>query len=385
MPSTDPDISDERLPKGPRREGPVRFAVVGQGYFAQSAILPAFAGAPDCELVALFSDDTTKLDVLKAKYDVPHALGYDQYDEFLRSRAVDAVYIALPNDKHCDFTVRAAAAGVHVLCEKPMAVNSAEAERMVAACADANVKLMIAYRLHFDEGNMAAVELIQKGKLGEPRFFTSAFSQQVNDDNSRTEAQHSDGPLYDVGIYCINAIRYLFRDEPTHVTAFASRRPEDPRFREIDEQGSATLLFGDGRMATFVCSFGAVSTGWYEVVGTEGRLRVDPAYTNVESLRLELTVGDKTKTKKFRRRDQVAGEMQYFASRILTDQPIEPSGEEGLADMRIIEAIREAARTGTRVALQPVPRDLRPTPEQVQKRPSHGEAPLVNVQPPSRH
>lgn len=385
MPSDQTEIESKRLQNAPRREGPVRFAVVGQGYFAQSAILPAFAEAPHCELVALFSDDTTKLDVLKGKYDVPHALGYDQYDEFLRSRAVDAVYIALPNDKHCDFTVRAAAAGIHVLCEKPMAVTSVECERMIAACAEAQVKLMIAYRLHFDEGNLAAVDLIQGGKLGQARFFASAFSQQVSHDNSRTEAQHSDGPLYDVGVYCINAIRYLFRAEPTAVTAFAVRRPEDPRFREVDEQVSATLLFADGRVATFVCSFGAVKMGWYEVGGTEGRLRVDPAYTNAEPLRLELTAGGKTETKKFRRRDQVAGEMQYFAARVLADEPIEPSGEEGLADVRIIEAIKEAARTGTRVAVQSVPRDLRPTPEQVQKRAAHGQAPLVNVQPPSRH
>jgi len=368
----------------PRREGPIRFAVVGQGYFAQSAILPAFAEAPDCELVALFSDDTTKLDVLKAKYDVAHALGYDQYDEFLRSGAVDAVYIALPNHQHCDFTVRAATAGIHVLCEKPMAVTSEECERMIAACAQANVKLMIAYRLHFDEGNLAAVELVQGGKLGQPRFFTSAFSQQVSEENTRTQARQGDGPLYDVGVYCINAIRYLFRAEPTHVTAFASRRADDARFREIDEQLAVTLLFPDARVATFVCSFGAVTTGWFEVVGTEGRLRVDPAYTNVEPVRHELTTGDKTKTKKFKRRDQVAGELQYFATCLLNGEVPEPSGEEGLADLRIIEAITEAARTGTRVAVKAVPRDHRPGLNQVQKRSAHGKAPLVNVQPPSR-
>jgi len=385
MPTENDGAPGQPAEKAPRQEGPIRFAVVGQGYFAQSAILPAFDEAPDCELVALFSDDTTKLDVLKAKYDVPHALGYEQYDEFLRSGAVDAVYIALPNDKHCDFTVRAAAAGIHVLCEKPMAVTSQECERMIAACTQANVKLMVAYRLHFDEGNLAAVDLVQEGKLGQARFFTSAFSQQVTEQNTRTQAAQGDGPLYDVGIYCINAIRYLFRAEPTHVTAFATRRPDDERFREIDEQVAATLVFEDSRLASFVCSFGAVSTGWFEVVGTEGRLRVDPAYTNVAPVRHELTVGEKTKTKKFKRRDQVAGELQYFANCVLTGQSPEPSGEEGLADLRIIEAITEAARTGARVPVQAVERGARPSSEQVEKRPAHGKAPLVNVQPPSRH
>jgi len=384
MASEKDDVSGARAGQPPRREGPIRFAVVGQGHFAQSAILPAFDEAPDCELVAIFSDDTTKLDVLKAKYDVPHALGYDQYDEFLRSGAVDAVYIALPNEQHCDFTVRAAAAGIHVLCEKPMAVTSEECERMIEACAQANVKLMVAYRLHFEEGNLAAVDVLQSGKLGLPRFFTSAFSQQVTEQNTRTQARQGDGPLYDVGVYCINAIRYLFRAEPTHVTAFATKRADDERFREIDEQVAATLAFADGRVASFVCSFGAVRTGWFEVVGTEGRLRVDPAYTNAEPVRYELTVGDKTKTRKFKRRDQVAGELQYFANCLLEDETPEPSGEEGLADLRIIEAITEAARSGARVPVQAVERDVRSLFDQVEKRAAHGKAPLVNVQPPSR-
>ena len=115
------------------------------------------------------------------------------------------------------------------------------------------------------------------------------------------------------------------------------------------------------------------------------RLRVDPAYTNVEPVRHELTVGGKTKTKKFKRRDQVAGELQYFATCVLNDEAPEPSGEEGLADLRIIEAITEAARTGARVPVAAIERDARPSPEQVQERPAHGKAPLVNVQPPSRH
>src|SRR4051812_21861308 len=152
-----------------RRNGKVRFAVVGQGYFAQAAVLPAFDRAKHCELTALFSDDPGKLKKLKKTYGVDHALTYDQYDEFLISGAVDAVYIALPNDMHCDYTVRAAKAGVHVLCEKPMAVTSEECQRMITACDEARVKLMIAYRLHFEEANMSAVALIQRGKLGEPR------------------------------------------------------------------------------------------------------------------------------------------------------------------------------------------------------------------------
>jgi len=373
------------LQESRKQEGPVRMAVVGQGYFAQSAILPAFDEVPECELVALFSGDDTKLEQLKAAYDVPYALGYDQYDQFLRSGAVDAVYIALPNDLHCDFAVRAAAAGIHVLCEKPMAVTSQQCERMIDACEQANVKLMIAYRLHFDEGNLAVVDLIKDGKLGVPRFMTAVFSQQVSEHNSRTQAHHGEDPLYDMGVYCINACRYVFRAEPIEVVAQAASRRSDPRFSQIDEQLSATLLFPEDRLATFVCSFGAAKCGWYQVVGTEGSLRVDPAFTSAEPLRYELTVNGKTKSKKFRKRDQVAGELTYFANCILNDTVPEPAGEEGLADLRIIEAIRQAVHTGARMPVRAVERASRPSTRQVEKQPAHRAGPLVHVQTPSRH
>src|SRR5215831_4168588 len=152
-----------RLGKGTRRE-PVRFAVIGQGHFAQTSILPAFANARGCELRALFSDDTSKLRALRKQYGVEYALPYDQLSAFLETRSVDAVYIAVPNDLHAAFAEAAASAGVHVLSEKPIAAGSAQAERMIAACERRGVKLMIAYRLHFEEANLRAMEIIRSGK-----------------------------------------------------------------------------------------------------------------------------------------------------------------------------------------------------------------------------
>src|SRR6185503_11899066 len=139
-PRRDPAPHGSRDARGDDR---VAYAVIGQGHFAQSQILPAFAGAPNCELRAIFSEDETKLRVLKRKYGVETALGYDQFDEYLRSGAVDAVYVALPNDLHYEYVVRAARARVHVLCEKPLAMSSVEAERMIAACDDNGIKLMV--------------------------------------------------------------------------------------------------------------------------------------------------------------------------------------------------------------------------------------------------
>ena len=364
----------------------LRFAVVGQGHFAQSAVLPAFDAADNCDLVALFSDDPTKLDELKEKYDVEYALGYEQYDEFLRTGAVDAVYIALPNHLHCEYTERAAAAGIHVLCEKPMAVNSAECERMIAACDEAGVKLMVAYRLHFEEANMSAVELLAGGKLGNPRYFTSAFSQQVSEGNIRTNApDKGGGPVWDIGVYCINAARYLFRSEPTEVMAFSATDKGDPRFQDIDEQVSVMMRFPQERLASFTCGFGAVKEGFYDVVCAEGRLRLDPAYPHTEALRQEITLPNgKSKVNKFKKRDQVAAELVYFADCVSKNQNPEPSGQEGLADVRVIEAIHESVATHRPVPVRAVEKTERPSMNQERREPAHGDPDTVNVQSPSR-
>jgi predicted dehydrogenase len=368
-----------------RGRSPIRFAVVGQGYFAQSAILPAFANADGCELTAIFSDNATKLRALRQRYDVEYALPYDQFDEFMETGAVDAVYLAVPNDQHAAFAEQAAGAGVHVLCEKPLAGTSAQAQRIVAACARGRVKLMVAYRLHYDEANLSAIETIRSGKIGEPRYLSCLFSQQVTPDNTRTRRERAGGPLRDIGIYCINAARYLFRDEPTEVVALAATRPGDARFREIDEQVSALLRFPGERLAQLTCSFGAYDRSSYTVVGTEGSLRLEPAYDVAADLVLEVTAKGKTKTTRFKKRDQVAPELEELARCIREDRDPEPSGLEGLADLRVIEAIEASVRRAERVTLNRVPPKRRPTLEPRRRKPAHGLPALVGVEAPSRH
>jgi predicted dehydrogenase len=366
-------------------QGAVRFAVIGQGYFAQSAILPAFRNArPSCALTAIFSDDQTKLRTLKQRYDVEHALPYERYDEFLKTGAVDAVYIALPNDLHADYAIRAAQAGVHVLCEKPIATSSAEAERMIAACAQLGVKLMIAYRLHFEEANLSAIELVRQGTIGEPRYFSSLFSQQILPDNTRTQSIHHGGPLRDVGIYCINAARYMFRDEPLEVVAFAASKDGDPRFHEIDEQVGALLRFPGERLAQITASFGAADQSTYTVVGTKGSLCVSPAY-GMTDLAWELTLNGKSRKKTFKKRDQVAPELIEFADCIRERRdPVAP-GREGLADLRVIEAIEASIKSAGRVEVSRLTPERRPTLRQERKAPAHEMPDLVNVQPPTQH
>ena len=324
----------------------MRFAVIGQGHFAQSAILPAFANARGCQLTALFSDDPTKLRALKKKYDVEYALPYDQLSEFLATRSVDAVYIAVPNDLHAAFAESAAGAGVHVLCEKPIAASSAQAERMIAACERGGVKLMIAYRLHFEEANLSAMELVRSGRIGEPRFFSAIFSQQVTPDNTRTKRVHAGGPLRDVGIYCINAARYLFRDEPTEAVALSATKAGDPRFREVDEQVSAALAASratGGRRPT--CSFGAyAAVGVPLVVGTKGLLRLSPAcnVSRPDGAPGRGPTGEETQRPDVQEaRSGRARATDALAACIREDRDPEPSGRaQGLRRiLRVIEAI----------------------------------------------
>jgi predicted dehydrogenase len=366
--------------------GPVRFAVVGLGYFAQSSILPAFKNAKrGCRLSALFSDDDTKLSSLKRRYGVQHALPYDRYDELLATGAIDAVYIAVPNDLHADYAIRAARAGVHVLCEKPIAGSSVDAERMITACADAGVKLMIAYRLHFEEANLSAIEVVNRGAIGEPRYLSALFSQQIVLGNTRTRSVHHGGPLRDLGIYCINAARYVFRDEPTEVTAFAAQKGDDQRFAEIHEQFGAVLRFPGERLAQITCSFGAAEQSSYTVVGTRGSLCVSPAYGASTDLAWELTVDGKTKKKNFKKRDQVAPELIEFATCILEDRAPAASGREGLADLRVIEAIEASIKSAGRVEVSRLQPERRPSLRQERRAPAQEVPTLVNVQAPTAH
>jgi glucose-fructose oxidoreductase len=365
-----------------RSDKKVRYAVVGQGWFAQEAVLPAFANATDnSELAALVSGNAEKRQALAKKYKVP-AHGYEEYGALLRSGAIDAVYIVTPNSKHREHAVAAARAGVHVLCEKPLADTSDACREMIEACESANVRLMTAYRLHFEEANLKAVEIAKSGQIGEVRAFGSVFTMKVeDDDNVRLDAGLGGGPLHDIGVYCINAARYILRAEPAEVAAFAANSG-DPKFREVPELVAAVMRFPGGRLATFTCGFGESKVQEYRAVGTAGDLRLDPAYGHSGDLVHHLTVGGKTTTTTFRHRDQVGPEVLYFSECVLTGRRPEPDGWEGLADVRVIEALYESAKTGGAVALGPFEPKRRPDMGQVIKRPPTEKPGLVDAAPP---
>jgi predicted dehydrogenase len=362
----------------------VRYAVVGLGHIAQVAVLPAFAHAKrNSRLVALVSGDADKRRQLERRHKGVRALDYDGYDALLRSGEIDAVYIALPNNLHRQFSVSAAQAGIHVLCEKPMAVTEDECVEMIAAAEQNRVKLMIAYRLHFDSATLRTLETVRSGRIGEPRLFGSLFTMQVKDENIRLERELGGGPLYDIGIYCINAARHALGAEPLEVVG-ASFTGTDPRFAEVEETFSAILRFPGDRVASFTCSFGAADISSYRIVGTKGDIHVEPAYEYQEGLVLRSRTKGRTRTQRFEKRDQFAPELLYFSDCILEDREPEPSGMEGLIDVHIIRALYESARTGQPVAIAPVTKQRRPGPELEMKKPPVRKPDLVHAEGASR-
>jgi len=344
-------------------------------------VLTQIAGLPNIKLAA--AADAKRSSALERFGADFGAETYDNIEKLCQSPNVDAVYIAVPNDLHAEMTLIAARHGVHVLCENPMAPTEAECRQMIRACEQHDVKLMIAYRLHFEAANLVAVELARGGELGDPRIFSSTFTLQVREGNIRVQPRRGAGPIFDIGIYCVNAARYLFRAEPIEVVAMRLSG-RDPRFSAVDEAYTASLRFPEERVAQFACSFGAHDRARYEVIGTDGVLTLDNAYEYATEIKMhvESTHGEKDRT--FTKRDQIAAEIEYFARCIRDDHDPEPSGWEGLADVRILQALQASARFGRAVPIDPVPRPRRPDLGQEIRIPAHELPPLVDVEQPTK-
>jgi predicted dehydrogenase len=360
----------------------VRYAVVGLGHIAQVAVLPAFAHAENSELAALITSHPDDKRQIAAKYGVP-AYAYAAFEQALEEQQVDAAFIALPNTLHREYSERAAAMGVHVLCEKPMATTEEDCLAMMRACSEARVQLMIAYRLHFTDAHLRAIDLAKDGSLGDLRYFNSLFAMQVADDNIRIQRRTGGGTVHDIGIYCINAARHLFQSEPVQVLALTASA-DDERFKEVEEMTSVMLRFPGDRLATFTCSFGSADRDQFDLIGTKGTLHMEPAYNYEGDLQWVLKRGAEMDARVFPAGDQFAGEIIYFSKCIADGRKPEPSGEEGLADVRIINAIYESARTGELLTMEPIRKDRRPTRSQEIKRPPVEQQVPVGASSPSQ-
>ncbi|MEC5396431.1 Gfo/Idh/MocA family protein [Uliginosibacterium sp. H1] len=359
----------------------VRYAVVGAGWIAQSAILPAFAQTTDSRLVAIVTGDDDKAEALGARYSVK-TLPYEGYDALLDSDEIDAVFVALPNAQHADYAVRALNAGKHVLLEKPMAIGVTACETINAAAQRSGARLMIAYRLHFEPATLEAIRRVRAGAIGVPRFFTATFSQHVAASNHRAQQGFWAGPVADMGPYPINAARNIFGAEPILVWAFGVQSPDGGP--PLHDTVAVTLVFPEQRLAQFTVSYSAQRVDEYEIVGSSGALRLSPGFDFESGLHLTTLQGESTREEQFPATDQFAGELSYFTRCILDERPPEPDGLEGLADVRVIAAIERSLLSGTSQVLDPLDVPMRPQPAQVMRMPPNAGAELVDATEPGQ-
>jgi len=334
---------------------PLGYAVVGLGSYAVNQIMPRFKDCAHSRLVALVSGTPAKLDKYGAEYGIPktHQYSYADYDSIRNNPDIDAVYIILPNSMHAEYTIRAAKAGKHVMCEKPMAVSSAECEAMIAACRRANRKLMIGYRCHFEQYNLHVIDQIRKGAVGRPRVITAESGFYAQPNQWRLDRPLSGGgSLMDIGIYSLNAARYLSGEEPVLVTATESTDKKDPRFRNVEDQIDFQLKFPSGTVANCVSSY---STGHnaFRVTGEKGWIGMEPA-TPYDGHQLWVRENRKTEQRVLppAARSQWVGQLDHLAECVASGREPIVAGEEGLKDMRLIEAIYRSAREGRAIAMR---------------------------------
>jgi len=324
----------------------IGYAVIGLGQIA-GHFMPGVLQTSNSRITGLVSGHRDKAELVAAKYGVPAGsiYNYENFDEIVHNPAIDAVYVALPNSMHAEYTIRAAKAGKHVLCEKPMSTTVAEAEAMIAACKAANVRLMIAYRCHYEPTNLRAVQLIRAGALGQVQAIESTFGFNIAPNQWRLSKKLAGGgPLYDVGIYSLNACRYLTGEEPEHIAAFASTIDHDGRFNQVEENVSWTMRFPSGIMASCNTTYGADMSGYYRVHGSKGWLEVDQAFV-YEGLHLRAEFSGTTLDEPNPARDpsHFMAEAAHFSRNIQENRESRSPGEEGLRDMRYITEIYRSA------------------------------------------
>ncbi len=327
----------------PRKTG---YAVIGLGRIA-GHLMPGALDTTNSSITGLVSGHRDKAERIAAQYGVPAGsiYNYDNFDEIAHNPSIDAVYVALPNSMHAEYTIRAAKAGKHVLCEKPMCTSVADAEAMIAACKAANVKLMIAYRCHYEPIHLKAIQLIRKGKVGQVQAISSSFGFNIAPGEWRINKKLAGGgPLYDVGIYSLNACRYLTGEEPAQISAVASTIDQDGRFNEVEENVAWTMRFPSGIVASCSTTYGSNMTGYFKVYGSKGWLEINPAF-NYDGVHLRGELSGQTLDEPNPSRDpyQFQAQAEHFSHCVQNNLEPQSPGEEGLKDMRYIAKIYRSA------------------------------------------
>jgi predicted dehydrogenase len=330
------------------------WAIVGLGSLSINQILPAFAKCEKSKVVALVSGHPDKANKLAQRYGVnpKNIYNYQNYDTIRDNPDVDIIYIVLPNGMHAEYTVRGFQAGKHVLSEKPMANTPADCQQMIDAGRKANRKLMVAYRCRYEPHNVEAIRMARQQELGPTKVILADHGFSIGDPTQwrLNRALAGGGSLMDIGIYSLNASRYLTGEEPTEINAMLYTTPGDVRFKEVEETINFQLRFPSGILANCTSSYGYSGQNRYRVVTTKGWFELEPA-TNYNGLRMYVHHDNITEERVLPVRDHFALEMDHLSSCVMENKdPLTP-GEEGLRDLTIMIEIYEAARSGKTVKL----------------------------------
>ncbi len=326
---------------------PVGYAAVGLGTISD-IFMRACANSQTAKITALVTGHPdTKGAKYSAMYGIPKSsiYTYETFDQIRSNPDIDAIYVGLPNGMHAEYTIRGAQAGKHVLCEKPMAISSAECRKMIDACRQAKVKLMIGYRVQFEPMWNQAIEIIKSNRIGQVQSFHGGFfGQQPAGAWRLTKALGGGGSLLDLGIYPLNAIRHITGEEPANFTGVTATRERSGRFSEVEQSMEWTMKMPSGIIASCGCSYGQRGPSILTINGESGYLVMEPAF-NYEGLRLHGEVDRKpieqVSTEKHPYQFKI--EAEHFADCIRNNKEPATPGEEGLKDMLAIEAIYQAA------------------------------------------
>ena len=343
-------VSAQQVPEPPGKK--VGWAIVGLGSLAINQILPAFAKCEKSKVVALVSGHPDKAQKLAQRYGVEskNIYNYQNYDSLKDNPEVDVIYIVLPNGMHPEYTIRGHQAGKHVLSEKPMANTPADCQAMIDAARKANRKLMVAYRCRYEPFNKEMIRMAREQELGPVKVIVADHGFSIGDPNQWRLKKDlaGGGSLMDIGIYSLQAARYVTGEEPTEIAAMSYTTPGDVRFKEVEETINFQLRFPSGALANCTSSYGYAGQNHYRVVATKGWFELEPA-TGYSGLRMRVRRGNATEDRDLPVRDHFALEMDHMSECVMENkEPLTP-GEEGLRDLRLMMAIYEAAKTGKTV------------------------------------
>ena len=334
----------------------IGYAVVGLGSISQVAVLPAFAHSNKAKLVAVVSGDKTKAAKYAKEFGASHACTYDEFSQCLENSQVQAVYIATPPGEHEKYAIAAAKAGKHVLCEKPLAATVQQARNMVNTCRRHKVLFMTAYRKYFEPSSLMLKKMITSGELGRIDIIHTLFAEfRPHGDSSPawlfSKKLCGGGPLTDLGVYCINTTRWLVDEDPIAATGISWVR-EKRRYKEVEEGVAFRLDFKSGLVLQGTAAYSAAFSSFVHVHGEKGWAELGPAFAFEEERRLCGKVGGKWFDKTFKAMDEFVLEIDEFASCINENREPEPSGEQGLRDIIIIDAIYRAVKQRRSVAIK---------------------------------